>query len=288
MELLQLAYFCDTAEYENISRTAEKHRVPPSGVSQSIKRLERELGVELFSRTANRVSLNESGKIFYKAAKCALESLAEARDILEERDGEPRGEIRLLIQTNRRTVTLAIEKFKKLYPAVSFVIDHTGAVNGQTYDLVVSDVSPGRDFIGEELMVEKVMLAVNKSSHLATLKRVDVAALRNERFVTMSKNSRFFDFSDKICQEAGFVPNTVISTDDPYYVRKYVEMGLGIAFVPSVSWRGLFSENIMLLDIGGYERSTKLFLRADRAPTRRAVLFSEILKETFADEAKGD
>ena len=65
MELLQLKYFCDAAETENFSLTAKKFEVPPSGISQTVKRLEEELGTELFIRGANRVSLNEQGRIFY-------------------------------------------------------------------------------------------------------------------------------------------------------------------------------------------------------------------------------
>ena len=47
MELLQLMYFCDAAETENFSRTAKKYHVPPSDISQSIKRLELELSAEV-------------------------------------------------------------------------------------------------------------------------------------------------------------------------------------------------------------------------------------------------
>ena len=55
MELLQLKYFCDAAETENFSKTAEKYLVPTSNISQSIKRLEKELDTELFEHRANRI-----------------------------------------------------------------------------------------------------------------------------------------------------------------------------------------------------------------------------------------
>ena len=42
MELLQLKYFCHAAQSCNFSKTAEKFGVPASGISQSIKRLEKE------------------------------------------------------------------------------------------------------------------------------------------------------------------------------------------------------------------------------------------------------
>ena len=55
MDLLQLKYFCDSAESQNFSQTARKYQVPPSGVSQSVKRLENELGTPLFERKNNKV-----------------------------------------------------------------------------------------------------------------------------------------------------------------------------------------------------------------------------------------
>ena len=70
MELLQLAYFCDAAITQNFSKTAEKYSVPTSNISQSIRRLEKELSVTLFDRTANRVSLNKEGLLFYENYSC--------------------------------------------------------------------------------------------------------------------------------------------------------------------------------------------------------------------------
>jgi hypothetical protein len=69
MELLQLRHFCDAAKTENFSTTAKRFSVPPSAVSQSIRRLETELGASLFTRRANTVSLNATGEEFYKKAE---------------------------------------------------------------------------------------------------------------------------------------------------------------------------------------------------------------------------
>ena len=78
MELLQLKYFCDAAETENFSKTAEKYLVPTSNISQSIKRLEKELDTELFEHRANRIRLNEDGRQFYSDVSKALILLENA------------------------------------------------------------------------------------------------------------------------------------------------------------------------------------------------------------------
>ena len=72
MELLQLKYFCDAANSQNFSKTAEKFGVPPSCISQSIKRLEKELSVKLFNRSANKITLNNKGIEFYEKVSYGL------------------------------------------------------------------------------------------------------------------------------------------------------------------------------------------------------------------------
>ena len=97
MELLQLTYFCDAAETENFSQTAKTYRVPTSNISQSIHRLETELGVLLFDRLANRVSLNDNGRFFYTNIKSALTMIGDAKNKLCDID-EISGEIKILVE----------------------------------------------------------------------------------------------------------------------------------------------------------------------------------------------
>ena len=66
MELLQLTYFRDAAKLENFSKVAQKHYVAQPAVSHAISRLENELGVKLFTRSGNKVILNECGMAFYE------------------------------------------------------------------------------------------------------------------------------------------------------------------------------------------------------------------------------
>ena len=64
MNFNQLKYFLEVAQSENISRTAQRHLLPSSAVSSSIKKLEQELGVPLFDRSGNKIALNAKGKFF--------------------------------------------------------------------------------------------------------------------------------------------------------------------------------------------------------------------------------
>ncbi len=259
MELLQLRYFCDAAETQNFSKTARKFLVPTSNISQSVKRLERELGIELFEHRANRIVLADAGRRFYDKVKGALDSLDSAR--LEAMGGGmcAGGEIKLLVLCNRRLVMDAIEKFKKERSDVSFVIRHELEAD-MDYDLLISDKSP-YGYSEKYLLVEDdILLAIGKDNPLAACDSLSVSDLRDEHFITMPRGRSLYHLTNSICLDAGFSPNISLLTDDPSYIRKHVELGLGIAFVPSCSWSGLFSDNVVLKNVVSFKRSTYVFL----------------------------
>ena len=81
MEFNQLRYFVSLAQTSNVTRSAEQLHITQSALSRVLKRLEDELGVELFSRSNGRLELNHNGARFLKHAE---KILAELDDALEE------------------------------------------------------------------------------------------------------------------------------------------------------------------------------------------------------------
>lgn len=276
MELLQLKYFCDAAQSENFSKTAKKFLVPTSNISQSIKRLERELGKELFEHKANKIRLNNDGKEFYSSVSKALSLLEEGITCLLDKGEELYGDIKLLCLSNRRIVTRAVELFARKHSDVNFVIHHNVEENSD-YDVIISDICPYEYSEKILLLDEEIAISVNERHFLAGKNRVSVSDLENERFITMTMGSSLQRITVNACAEAGFVPNITIQTDDPYYLRKYVEMGLGVAFVPTVSWQGLFSEKAVLKKIENMRRRTYAFLPKNKYVNRAVKMFLEML-----------
>lgn len=75
MELMQLRYFVVVAQYQSMTRAAEALYMTQPALSRSIARLERELDLTLFRRTANRVQLTEAGARYLQAVRQALDAL---------------------------------------------------------------------------------------------------------------------------------------------------------------------------------------------------------------------
>lgn len=284
MELLQLKYFCDAAESENFSVTAKKFAVPPSGISQTIKRLEEELSVKLFERRANRILLSEQGKIFYDGIKRGIGSIENAKNAILDTNEELSGEIKISVFTNRRIVTRAIEKFRAEYKNVNLVINHNIEGDIKNFDLIIADEElVGEGFEKTLLVNENIVLAMDRQNPLAKKYSIKAVDLKGQRFIAMPKGSSLYTQTKRICALGGFSANIVIQTDDPFYVRKYVEMGLGIAFVPEFSWKGLFSDKVILRGIGNFKRNICIFRPSERYYSKAAQLFSKMLLDLVAE-----
>lgn len=282
MDLLQLTYFCDAAESENFSLTAKKFTVPTSSISQVIRRLESDLGVPLFDRKGNRIFLNAQGRTFYQQARKALDTLEKARHQLSEDKETVSGELRIFVGCNRATVARAIEKFRAEYPDVFFSLDHHGITDHSAYDLIISDHISAEGYDAYLLSREKFMIAVRADHPLAARQSVSIADFADARFMTMHEESSLSRQFHRLCHNAGFEPHVVIRCDDPSYLRRYVEMGLGAVVFPSLSWEGLFGENVSCLKLRTEAtRETYVFCRANRIPSHAVRLFIQCLKETF-------
>ena len=75
MELQQLQYFLVAAKYEHITKAANSLHIAQPALSQSIKRLEAELGVKLFDRKKGGITLSASGKLLVEELKPIMKSL---------------------------------------------------------------------------------------------------------------------------------------------------------------------------------------------------------------------
>lgn len=278
MELMSLKYFCYAAEAESFSRTAEHFTVPTSNISQIIKRLEEELGVKLFDRSGNRVKLNESGRRLYLGAKQALATLEDTKRSLTTDESEE-GEIKLLILNNRRRVADIIEHFGKTHPAVTFSIAHKLTGSPADYDIIISDTLPYLKGYAKELFVkERLALATEGSSPLTAVPNITSQMLSQQKYITMLEDSSLYKATADIFKGLGISPKIIIKCDDPAIIHRYVEMGLGVAIIPSVSWSDVFSDGVKVLDIGDFFRESYIFSKECATQIKRVSLFLDELK----------
>ncbi len=281
MELLQLKYFCFAAQSENFSVVAKKFNVPTSNISQSIKRLEKELCHPLFTRTSNTVKLNERGRTFYNEVKTALDILNHAKaDIL----GNKSENMKIGIFANRRIAMNAVEKFQKLYPEISIIVSHEWNPLQNDYDLIVSDGTKEIPNLNcQKFYQEKLMLATPKGYF--NTDKLTADDIKDKPFVTMSSGWSLHNMTQKVCKDMGFSPRIALQSDDPFYIRKCIELGLGISIVSEFSWRGQFSRDIELINIGDYKRDIYIHLPQKTYIPWYVDKFHSILLASYKEES---
>lgn len=250
MEILQLRYFLESAKNENFSLTAAQHYVPPSSVSSSIKKLEKELGCSLFEHLSNKIILNDNGKIFYEAVNAAFSTLDSAVVKLSKNDSALSGTIHILVRTERSLVTEKMIDFRKKYPQVVFHMTHNFASGDYLrYDMIIDESTDKyRGFTPKPIISECIKIAASKKNALLG-KKLLLADLKNASFITMSEGSSLNRITKEFCIRAGFTPNIIIESDDPYYVRRYISEDFGIAFFPETSWEKDLNDSIAFLDV---------------------------------------
>ena len=227
MELLQLRYFYDSAQYGSIARTAEKHMVPPSSVSAAIRRLEEELGNKLFDRTANRIILNENGMRLKKSLdKIFVELNQTVADIVCPTDNT---HIKLLVRTMRERATECVIEYRKKHSKAVFeLVIAFDDEDFADYDVIIdmcSDKYPDYDWF--EFARERVRFCAT-ADHPFAGKELTLKQLKDQVFVTMGGNIQ--KLIEKACNAAGFSPKVVAKVNDIACFRKLLRSGIAIGY----------------------------------------------------------
>ena len=285
MELLQLRYFRTVAQYESITKAAEHYRIPQPAMSQTIARLEKELGgIRLFDRKNGRLFLNETGQIFLQSVEKALDELDGTVLHLTTDQNHIAGSVRLIALENRRFVLSCASAFSSLYPEVNFSISHSDE-RDQAYDLCVcSEKKFRQSTVYVPLITEPYVVALHEQHPLADFTNIPLSLLAKEKFITQSPRSSQYRITVEKCREQGFDPNIPFICDDEYYIRKYVSEQMGIALAPSVSWAGRFRANTKVIPLENDSVTTTSYLVWDdtkyQSPATRA--FCQYLQQQAA------
>jgi DNA-binding transcriptional LysR family regulator len=257
MELLQLQYFFESAKTENFAKTAEKHYVPTSSVSGSVRRLEKELGCQLFDRSGNSLSLNKNGKRLFSALQVAFEEIDSAvKDLTTFKDDR---EINMLVRAMRGKITDYIIEYNKLKPHIQFQINFDNAEqNFEKYDIIIderSDLYPTRE--RSELCHMRMRLVVSRESPLAR-KKLTMKQLSSQQFITLGEQSNMHKILIDACKKAGFSPNISIRSNDMKYYEKLVDSGIAIG-VERDNAKNLQTRNIAYLDVSDFAEESVVF-----------------------------
>ena len=250
MELLQLKYFLAVAESEHMTNTAKQLHIAQPALTQSIHRLEQELGVSLFERAGRGIRLSPAGAYVRDRVKPAMETLENvARDVQLFQQGE-QGVVRVGVHAASGVAIDGIAAYSELNPHVSFEI--TQDERERHRDVIVTTITPRGSSTVENAMEktpfsERIGIAVPAGSALGDT--ASLADFANGRFIALAGSRRFREVCDTFCARRAFTPHIAFESDNPLVVKKMIGLGLGVGFWPDHSWGDLDPKSCRLVHL---------------------------------------
>ena len=250
MELLQLKYFLAVAESEHMTNTAKQLHIAQPALTQSIHRLEQELGVSLFERAGRGIRLSPAGAYVRDRVKPAMETLENvARDVQLFQQGE-QGVVRVGVHAASGVAIDGIAAYSELNPHVSFEI--TQDERERHRDVIVTTITPRGSSTVENAVEktpfsERIGIAVPAGSALG--ETASLADFANERFIALAGSRRFREVCDTFCTRRAFTPHIAFESDNPLVVKKMIGLGLGVGFWPDHSWGDLDPKSCRLVHL---------------------------------------
>ncbi|WFU80819.1 LysR family transcriptional regulator [Bradyrhizobium sp. CIAT3101] len=126
--LVSMRVFCLVAELKSFAAAAERLRISPAMASKHVMQLEKRLGTRLLNRTSRRVSLSESGTLYFEQARQMLDSLDEVEAAVSKATVVPRGTLRLTapVWMANTMFTRILADYQARYPEVCLDVDLSG------------------------------------------------------------------------------------------------------------------------------------------------------------------
>ncbi|MET7642195.1 LysR family transcriptional regulator [Streptomyces sp. NPDC005426] len=286
MELRHLFAFVAVAEELHFGRAAKRLQMAQPPLSQQIRQLEKELGVQLFERNTRSVRLTSAGESFLQPVLTVLDDLDTA---VRAAKAAGRGEFgRVSIgfagASSHATLPRLTRAVRAAHPAIEL------AMTGQTYANValarVADGSLDLGFVrlpvtqpGVSFRVideEELVCALPSDHPLAARAGVPIEVLAGEPFVSFPANtgSTVRDAMVGACEAAGFNPRVVQEAPDSYTILALVAAGVGVTLTVT-SVQHIQQSGLVYRPLAGppIRRQAALAWRADNpSAALRAVL----------------
>ncbi|MFI6858773.1 LysR family transcriptional regulator [Streptomyces sp. NPDC050421] len=286
MELRHLSAFLAVAEELHFGRAAKRLQMAQPPLSQQIRQLEKELGVQLFERNTRSVRLTSAGESFLQPVRTVIDDLDTA---VRAAKAAGRGEYgRVTIgfagASSHETLPRLTRAVRAAHPAIEL------AMTGQTYANValarVADGSLDLGFVrlpvtqpGVTFRVideEELVCALPSDHPLAAHESVPIEVLAGEPFVSFPANtgSTVRDAMVGACEAAGFNPRVVQEAPDSYTILALVAAGVGVTLTVT-SVQHIQQSGLVYRPLAGppIRRQAALAWRADNpSAALRAVL----------------
>lgn len=249
MELRLLRYYVAVAEELHFSRAAVRLGMAQPPLSQQIRRLEEELGVQLLTRSKRHVALTEPGRQFLASARELLAGVDRAVSQVQRMARGEVGRIRIGMLSSVAygdALPRVLRAFRQQYPAVSIALQELSS--GEQLAALREDriqvgfLRPpvaGAEFQLHPFLREPLVAVLPAEHPLAGRRRIPLKALAGDGFIVVPRDMALggLDLVLGACLKAGFSPRVAQEAMELQSVIGYVAAGFGVSLLPRTAAR---------------------------------------------------
>ncbi|MFF4764070.1 LysR family transcriptional regulator [Streptomyces sp. NPDC001292] len=242
MDLRQMEYFLAVVDHGGVNKAAATLRVAQPSLSQAVRKLEKDLGVQLFHRVGRRLVLAPAGEALVGPARMILREVDAAqnavRDVSEVRTG--RIDIASMSDLSTDPLSVWVAKFRALHPDIRFRIeerddpaDVIALVKSGACELgILSAPGSGSDLVAEDLVDQRLVLVSPPGTERQWPARVPVSALSGVPLVLGGHGTVMRDYIEETLRSHGVEPRIVVEVRQRGAVLPIVLAGGAVAIVP--------------------------------------------------------
>jgi len=289
MHIDTLRIFCDIVHLRSFSKTAEKHHLSQSAISQQLAQLELKHKCQLVNRRKRPLELTRAGQLFYDACKEMLgryEQLNNDLKVLQE-SFVNKINVGVIYSIGMHALPVYVKKFMVQYPKVNVHIEYLNA--WEIYEMILSgdlDIGlvavPKRDRRLEvyDFQNEQLVFVCSPKHPLANEKSVDINQVQFERFIAFGSEVPTRIWIDNILRNYNIIVHPVMEFDNIETIKRAVEINSGISILPLTAIdQELFNGTLKGVSLANEEfvRPTGIIFRKNKIFGKAGHYFLDLL-----------
>lgn len=296
MHIETLKVFCDIVELGSFSKTAERHLLSQSAVSQQLAQLEVALKCQLINRKKRPIELTKAGKLLYEAVTEMLERYERFKSELNDLKSTSsfRLNVAAIFSIGMHALPDYVKRFMVNFPNVNVHIEFLSA--DKIYESVVSgdiDIGlvaiPKRDKRLEvyDFEDELLVLACSPNHAFSRETSVEISRIQFERFIGFERDVPTRVWIDNIFQRYNLVVRPTMEFDNIETIKRAVEINSGVSILPKATiTQEIAGGSIVALPFRNevLVRPTGIILRKGKILGQAGRYFIELLRRDGAGD----
>ena len=282
--------FCDLAELKSFSKTAEKHLLSQSAISQQLAQMELVYKCQLINRKKRPIELTKEGQLLYITSRDILDRYDQFKSELNVMKSSTSARINIaaIFSIGMHVLPNYVKKFMVKYPQVNVHVEYLEA--NKIYERVLSgDIDIGlvaipkrdRKFEVYEFINEPLVLVCSPRHLLANETEIDIHKVQFEKFICFDCDVPTRAWIDNILSSYNVVVNPTMEFDNTETIKRAVEINSGVTILPaSTVVQEVLSGSLKAIPFSNqnFVRPTGIIVRKNKLYSHACKYFVELLR----------